>query len=139
MIAMCCVLSPEKCDRLAYAWVDRCVRVHTAAALERVGHRVDAHRLRDLDQLYDRARCVQARDALVEIGRGIPAVSGDEKSALACIRSLTSAISLHVGEDGPDLYWVAVGTLTAARCAGAMLEEHDQVEDVYVALGDEDG
>src|SRR3954469_18339447 len=44
VIGRCATLGRETRARLAHQWIDRCVRVHAAAALERVGHLIDAER-----------------------------------------------------------------------------------------------
>jgi hypothetical protein len=127
-------LPAETRVRLAYRWLDRCVRVHAAGALERAGYHVEADGLRGLTEVRDRKDGLLAYEAMSASVRGVMARRTGPMDALACTFGLMAAIQ-DVRDDGPDLAEFIVCIVTAARCAGAWHEEQDQLDDVRVALG----
>ncbi|HEY3448615.1 MAG TPA: hypothetical protein VGK67_19820 [Myxococcales bacterium] len=54
-------LGPEERQRLVFLWLDRCIRVHAAAALERSGSVASAEGIRQLAEIEDEAQLKLAR------------------------------------------------------------------------------
>ena len=127
--SLCEGLSPEQREALAYRWIDRCVRVHAAVAVERAGYPRDAARLRALAELRGRADCAEACKVLAAATASIPGDTPETMDTVACLFCLmTVEGDLH--DAGPEFRGVIISTVTAARCAGAWNEERDQIADV---------
>jgi hypothetical protein len=126
---LCAPLSQAKRDELAYRWIDRCVRVHAADAVERAGYPRDAERLRALAELRGRAECADACKVLAAATASIPGDTAETMEIVACLFCLmTVEGDLH--DTGTDFRGVIICTVTAARCAGAWNEEPGQIADV---------
>ncbi|MGC4115727.1 MAG: hypothetical protein QM765_14215 [Myxococcales bacterium] len=117
-------LSREDQTRLVYHWLDRCIRVHAAKALERCERTATAERLRRSAKIRDEATL---QSALAEFTTAIgPAPEGGAPSASdvdACYFCLAGNLPISRTEVGYDFASVIVTILTAARCAGAEDEE----------------
>lgn len=126
---LCQGLLPETRDALAYGWIDRCVRVHAADAVERAGYRDDAERLRGLAELRGRADCAQACRVLAATTASVGHDTSEKMDVLACLFALMS-VETYLQDTGPDFRRVVICIVTAARCAGAWNEERGQIADV---------
>jgi hypothetical protein len=137
VIERCAALPVATRDKLAFKWIDRCVRVHAAIGLERIGYASEAERLGGHAQLRDRNDC----RAVVPLLRTIEATvtgrkpyrvrtSDEELKLFACLHGLIVTIDTHLRDEGIDIHGVVNGVVTSARCAGVWDAEQALLADV---------
>jgi len=126
-------LPPERLDELALKWLDRCVRVHAPAALERNGRPAEASALLSLPDLRDRASGVGARSAILR-ATGLLGGDGSEMDTMAGLFGLAVTLDDYLGEEEPHFKSVIVGIVTSARCMGAWHEEREQIAELSALL-----
>jgi hypothetical protein len=126
---LCQGLSSDSRDELAYRWIDRCVRVHAADAVERAGDRHDAERLRGLDELRGRADCAHACTVLAAATAGVGSDTSEKMDVLACLFCLMT-VEPYLHDAGTYFRDVIICIVTAARLADAWTEEQAQIADV---------
>jgi hypothetical protein len=136
LLALAAQLPPERLDKLALKWLDRCVRVHASAALERIGRSTDASALLSLAPLSDRASWQTARStvlrATVPLGGG--GASETEMGTMAGLFGLAVTLDEYLAEQAPQFKSVIVGVVTSARCMGAWHEEREQLAELTLIV-----
>jgi hypothetical protein len=136
LLALAAELPPERLDELALKWLDRCVRIHAPAALERIGRSADATALLSLAPLSDRASWEAARStvlrATVPLGGG--GASETEMGTMAGLFGLAVTLDEYLAEQAPQFNSVIVGVVTSARCLAAWHEEREQLAELALIV-----